>query len=219
MQGDLVVHLLAQSELHGPPSNLPPHRLQGILEAALRASSVAASPHAEVLLGEGVLSAAVDSRSLLQLVTAATCGSVDGGQQVCAQRLRMCFFSGALTSLSLFLHTHTLSHTFTHTHTRPKCTTGPAGGWWWSVCAPQRQGLVRQLLGDAADRCAPGVAPHAARQQAPTAALPGAAVTAPTCTTDCTADCTAALRGPDTAAATAAADDDDARSYLNTCSL
>jgi hypothetical protein len=117
MQGDLVVHLLAQSELHGPPSNLPPHRLQGILEAALRASSVAASPHAEVLLGEGVLSAAVDSRSLLQLVTAATCGSVDGGQQVCAQRLRMCFFSGALTSLSLFLHTHTLSHTFTHTHT------------------------------------------------------------------------------------------------------
>ena len=61
-----------------PLSSLAPHQLQGLLDAALRSSSVSASPHVDVL-ADGVLAIKVDKRSLLQLVTAAT---VSGGQQV-----------------------------------------------------------------------------------------------------------------------------------------
>lgn len=72
----MLVHLLEQPELHGSPSHLAPHRLQGLIDTALRSSSVAASPHIDVV-GEGVLSGVMDKRSILQLVTAATC-SMDG---------------------------------------------------------------------------------------------------------------------------------------------
>eukprot|EP00878_Enallax_costatus_P017723 GHUV01018620.1.p1 GENE.GHUV01018620.1~~GHUV01018620.1.p1 ORF type:complete len:416 (+),score=150.65 GHUV01018620.1:1476-2723(+) len=70
-QGDMLVHLLEQPELHGTPSGLPAHRLQSLLDSALRSSSVAASPHVDVV-GEGVLGAVMDKRSILQLVMAAT---------------------------------------------------------------------------------------------------------------------------------------------------
>lgn len=59
-----------------PHSGLAPHQLQGLLDAAMRSSSVAASPHIDVV-GEGVLAGIMDRRSLLQLVMAATC-SMDG---------------------------------------------------------------------------------------------------------------------------------------------
>lgn len=75
-QGDMLVHLLEQPELHGTPSGLAAHRLQGLLDTALRSSSVAASPHVDVV-GEGVLGGVMDKRSILQLVTAATC-SLEG---------------------------------------------------------------------------------------------------------------------------------------------
>jgi hypothetical protein len=76
LQGDLLVHLMEQPELQDPPSCLAPHQLQGLLDAATRSSSVAASPHIDVV-GEGVLAGQMDRRSLLQLVTAAAC-SMDG---------------------------------------------------------------------------------------------------------------------------------------------
>ncbi|KAF6252370.1 Spc98 family-domain-containing protein [Scenedesmus sp. NREL 46B-D3] len=74
--GDLLVHLMEQPEMQEPPSCLAPHQLQGLLDAATRSSSVAASPHIDVV-GEGVLAGQMDRRSLLQLVMAATC-SMDG---------------------------------------------------------------------------------------------------------------------------------------------
>lgn len=84
-QGDLLVHLMEQPELHEPPSALAPHQLQGLLDAALRSSSVAASPHIDVV-GDGVLAAQMDRRSILQLVTAATCHDAQVGLQEEGQR-------------------------------------------------------------------------------------------------------------------------------------
>jgi hypothetical protein len=72
LQGDLLVHLMEQPEMQEPPSCLAPHQLQGLLDAATRSSSIAASPHIDVV-GEGVLAGQMDRRSLLQLVMAATC--------------------------------------------------------------------------------------------------------------------------------------------------
>lgn len=82
MQGDFLVHLLQSGEAGGPStslSGLAPHQRQGLLDAALRSSSLAASPHVDVV-GDGALALQLDRRSILQLVTAAT-ASV-GGQQV-----------------------------------------------------------------------------------------------------------------------------------------
>jgi hypothetical protein len=67
---------MEQPEMQEPPSCLAPHQLQSLLDAATRSSSVAASPHIDVV-GEGVLAGQMDRRSLLQLVMAATC-SMDG---------------------------------------------------------------------------------------------------------------------------------------------
>ncbi|WIA09445.1 hypothetical protein OEZ85_008849 [Tetradesmus obliquus] len=79
-QGDLLVHLMEQPEMQEPHGGLPPHQLQGLLDAAMRSSSVAASPHIDVV-GEGVLGGIMEHRSLLQLVMAATCSmdGLDGG--------------------------------------------------------------------------------------------------------------------------------------------
>lgn len=87
LQGDMLVHLLEQPELHGTPSGLAAHRLQGLLDTALRSSSVAASPHVDVV-GEGVLGGVMDKRSILQLVTAATCSLDAAAHQVHHNRSR-----------------------------------------------------------------------------------------------------------------------------------
>jgi hypothetical protein len=61
-----------------PLSGLAPHQLQGLLDAALRSSSLAGSPHVDVV-ADGALAIKVDKRSMLQLITAASAGQ---GQQV-----------------------------------------------------------------------------------------------------------------------------------------
>jgi hypothetical protein len=53
----------------GALRSLAPHQLQGLLDSALRSSSVAASPHMDVL-GEGALSIRWDQRSVMKLVQA-----------------------------------------------------------------------------------------------------------------------------------------------------
>jgi hypothetical protein len=69
-----------ESESSTPLSALAPHQLQGVLDAALRSSSLAASPHVDVV--DGAVAIKVDKRSILQLVTAATVSNSQGGQQV-----------------------------------------------------------------------------------------------------------------------------------------
>lgn len=80
LQGDFLVHLMEQGDAESPAPlhSLAPHQLQGLLDAALRSSSVAASPHVDVVT-DGALVIKVDKRSILQLVTAAT---VSTAQQV-----------------------------------------------------------------------------------------------------------------------------------------
>lgn len=95
-------------------SSLAPHQLQGLLDAALRSSSLAASPHVDVLGGGvgggdgggggggvGVLGVRVDRRSILQLVTAAT---VSGGQQVGGGLLKLCMVVCAVACACCALH-------------------------------------------------------------------------------------------------------------------
>lgn len=81
-QGDFLVHLMesGESESSTPLSALAPHQLQGVLDAALRSSSLAASPHVDVV--DGAVAIKVDKRSILQLVTAATVSNSQAGQQV-----------------------------------------------------------------------------------------------------------------------------------------
>lgn len=67
------------AESSAPLSSLAPHQLQGLLDAALRSSSVAASPHIGVIT-DGVLSIRVDKRTIVQLVLAAASQQT---QQVC----------------------------------------------------------------------------------------------------------------------------------------
>jgi hypothetical protein len=69
-----------ESESAAHLSALAPHQLQGVLDAALRSSSLAASPHVDVV--DGAVAIKVDKRSILQLVTAATVSNSQGGQQV-----------------------------------------------------------------------------------------------------------------------------------------
>jgi hypothetical protein len=74
------VHLLESAE-SGPStalSALAPYQLQGLLDAALRSSSLAASPHVDVVC-DGALAIKLDTRSVQQLVMAA---ANVGGQQV-----------------------------------------------------------------------------------------------------------------------------------------
>lgn len=84
-QGDFLVHLMevGEGDASTPLAALAPHQLQGLLESALRASSLAASPHVDVV-GDGALAIRMDKRSILQLVTAATVSnsSSRGAQQV-----------------------------------------------------------------------------------------------------------------------------------------
>jgi len=79
-QGDFLVHLMEQgdAESSAPLSSLAPYQLQGLLDAALRSSSVAASPHIGVIT-DGVLSIKVDKRTIVQLLMAAA----QQTQQVC----------------------------------------------------------------------------------------------------------------------------------------
>lgn len=79
LQGDFLVHLLeaGDAESPAPLSALAPHQLQGLLDTALRSSSLAASPHIDVL-AEGALVIKADKRSILQMVAA----TVSGSQQV-----------------------------------------------------------------------------------------------------------------------------------------
>jgi hypothetical protein len=81
-QGDFLVHLMESGETESstPLSALAPHQLQGVLDAALRSSSLAASPHVDVV--DGAVAIKVDKRSILQLITAATVSNSQGGQQV-----------------------------------------------------------------------------------------------------------------------------------------
>eukprot|EP00775_Hariotina_reticulata_P011046 gene11046-11201_t len=76
-QGDMLVYLLeaAEADLSQPLAALPAHQLQELLDTALRSSSVAASPHIDVL-AEGTLTAVMDKRSLVQLVMAAKGGAL-----------------------------------------------------------------------------------------------------------------------------------------------
>lgn len=85
----MLLHLLeaGDAELCQPPAALPGHQLQALVDAALRSSSVAASPHVDVL-GDGVLAAVLDKRRLVQLVTAAK-GGAPPEQQVGVQRARV----------------------------------------------------------------------------------------------------------------------------------
>jgi len=70
-----------EADLSQPLAALPAHQLQELLDTALRSSSVAASPHIDVL-GEGVLTPVMDRRSLVQLVTAAKGGALAQVQAV-----------------------------------------------------------------------------------------------------------------------------------------
>lgn len=85
-----------ESDSSTPLSALAPHQLQGVLDAALRSSSLAASPHVDVV-ADGALAIKVDKRTILQLVTAATCGNGKGAQQVgpciCWQTRPACYVS------------------------------------------------------------------------------------------------------------------------------
>lgn len=74
---------VGEGDASTPLAALAPHQLQGLLESALRASSLAASPHVDVV-GDGALAIRMDKRSILQLVTAATVSnsSSRGAQQV-----------------------------------------------------------------------------------------------------------------------------------------
>jgi hypothetical protein len=80
LQGDFLVHLLesAESGPSTPLGALAPHQLQGLLDAALRSSSLAASPHVDVVC-DGALAIKLDTRTVTNLVLAA---ANPEGQQV-----------------------------------------------------------------------------------------------------------------------------------------
>jgi hypothetical protein len=71
---------VGEGDASTPLAALAPHQLQGLLESALRASSLAASPHVDVV-GEGALAIRTDKRSILKLVMAATPSSNSLGVQ------------------------------------------------------------------------------------------------------------------------------------------